>query len=546
MKTLYKKIIFSVTLVALFSSCLSDLDKTPIDPNVVQIVDQDALFTKIYGTLGLTGSQGPDGMGDVAGIDEGTSSFYRMMWTLNEFGSDEGWWVWADAGVENIRNHSWDSSNDLVRGLYARLYFDINLCNFYLNEFEKKTDDKSEKQKAEVRFLRALNYYYLLDMYGEGVPFAKGIIDKVPVEESQLPDPISRKDLFSWIESELKDIETKVYVIGEKPSYYRIDQAAVWMLLSRLYLNAEVYTGTTKWDEAADYAGKVMSSSYTLAPNYKHIFMGDNDKYSGVNQAYKEIILPIAQDGAHTRSWGGSMFLIAATRVNGMSPSGSTDQWECYRSKSNLVKKFFPNLAVASTIKADVNTMPGFAGDDRCLLESYVNTEGKEYAPTLGGGAKNGSEGFLLGWGIAKFSNIFANGEASSDTQFPDTDIPFLRASEAYLTYAEAVLRGATPTNGTALDAVNALRNRANATPWSAVDLTLENLLDEWGREFYNEGRRRTDLIRFNKFAGNVNYNWEGKGGSAEGKNIDVKYNIYPIPMNDLVANKKLKPSEGY
>lgn len=543
MKTLYKKLFFLFVTVALFSSCLSDLDKAPIDPNVVQIVDQDALFAKIYGTLGLTGSEGPSGMGDVAGIDEGTSSFYRMIWTLNEFGSDEGWWVWADVGVENIRNHTWDSSNDLVRGLYARLYFDINLCNFYLSEFENKTDEKSEKQKAEVRFLRALNYYYLLDMYGEGVPFAKGIIDKVPVDESELPEPISRKDLFSWIETELKDLESKVYKDGTKPSYYRIDQAAVWMLLSRLYLNAEIYTGTPKWNEAAEYAGKVMNSTYTMAPVYKHIFMGDNDKFSGVNQAYKEIILPIAQDGAQTRSWGGSMFLIAATRVKGMSPSGSSAQWECFRSKSNLVQKFFPDLTVAATVKADVNTMPGLAGDDRCLLESFT---GDEYKTTLEGGAKNGSESFKMGWGIAKFSNIFVNGKTPSDTEFPDTDIPFLRASEAYLTYAEAVVRGGEAKNGTALAAINALRGRANAAPWTAADLTLDNILDEWSREFYCEGRRRSDLVRFNKFAGNVNYNWEGKGGDAKGKNIDKKYNIYPIPMNDLVANKKLNPSEGY
>ncbi|GAB1416960.1 starch-binding outer membrane lipoprotein SusD [Paludibacter sp.] len=558
MKAILNRILFSLIFISFFSGCVGDLDTPPIDPNAVQNLEQgqDALFAKIYGTLALTGSKGPDGAGDVAGIDEGTSAFYRMMWTLNEFGTDEGWWVWSDAGVVNIRNHTWDSSNDLVRGLYARLYFDINLCNYFLKEFESKTDEKSIKQKAEVRFIRALNFYYLLDMFGEGVPFAKGVIDKVPVEESLLPDPISRKNLFTWIEGELLDIESILYADGSKPYYYRVDQTAVWLLLSRMYLNAGVYTGNTKWNEAANYAGKVMQSSYTLAPVYKHLFMGDNKKKSSVNMSYKEIILPIAQEATHVRSWGGSMFLVAAMRVKGMTPSGITDQWECFRSKTNLVQKFFPDLNLAKTIKADVESMPALAGDDRCLLESYYdkimekdangNDVARIYEPTLDGGAGNGSEAFKQGWGIGKFSNIYASGANATDTEFPDMDIPFLRASEAYLTYAEAVTRGGTATNGTALDAVNELRRRANAVLWSAPDVTLDNILDEWSREFYCEGRRRIDLVRHNKFAGDVNYNWEGKGDSKTGKNIDIKYNIYPIPNTDLVANKKLQPSAGY
>jgi len=354
--------------------------------------------------------------------------------------------------------------------------------------------------------------------------------------------------LFTWLETELKEIEPLMVPDGSKTAYYRTDQTAVWLLLSRMYLNAGVYTGTPDWSNAALYAGKVMASSYSLAPVYKHLFMGDNNSLSAVNQASREIILPIAQHGIYTQSWGGSLFLIAGSHVNGMNPCGSTEQWECMRTKSTLVQKFFPNLNDARNIKADEYEMPALADDDRCLLVSEVKNEDDEatYSATLAGGAGNGSDAFKQGWGFAKFTNVYASGAQSSNPRFPDTDIPYFRAGEAYLTYAEAVLHGATATNGTALDAVNELRNRANATPWTSADLTLDNILDEWSREFYAEGRRRVDLVRFNKFAGNVNYNWEGKGGTAAGQNVDAKYNIFPIPQTDLTANQNLKPSPGY
>ena len=549
-----KNILNKITVIAVtisLSGCFSDLDTPPIDPNVTQKFQQDGVFAKIYATLGLTGiggDNGGSGNGDVDGMDEGTSSFFRMQWTLNEFSADGIWWVWGDAGVPEIRSMSWDASNDLVRGLYARLYFDIALCNYFLDETKSKSDEKTKRQRAEVRFIRGLNYYLLLDMYGEGVPFAEKLIDELPVQPEDLPKPITRKNLFSWLETELKEIEPDMFTDGGKTNaYYRADQVAVWLLLSRLYLNAEVYTGTADWNNAALYAGKVMNSSYKLAPVYSNLFMGDNDNLSTVNKSYVEIILPIAQDGIYTQSWGGSLFIIAGAQVNGMNPTGCTEQWECMRTKTNLVYKFFPEN-VARNIKADQYSMPTLATDDRCLLVSQVKNEKDSitYTATLSGGAGNGSAAFKQGWGFAKFTNLYASGEQPSNPRFPDTDIPYFRAAEAYLTYAEAVLRGGNATNGTALDAINDLRNRANAVQWTDADLTLPNILDEWAREFYAEGRRRVDLVRHNKYAGEVNYNWEGKGGISGGQNVDIKYNIFPIPQTDLTANQNLKPSPGY
>jgi hypothetical protein len=532
------KIIGIAAVMLGLAACVNDLDVKPIDPNVKVDFDQTAVFAKIYGTLGLTGQVGPNDDGDIDGMDEGASSFYRMMWELNEFPSDEVWWVWADAGIPDIRAMSWSTSNDLVKGLYYRLYFDITLCNLFLENTEGLNDGNTVKQRAEVRFIRALNYYYLLDMYVSGVPFAQ--------KTGAIPEPISKSNLYAWLVGELKNIEPDLYEAGAKPNYYRVDKAAAWLLLARTYLNAKVYTGTADWDSAALYAGKVMTSSYTLAPTYKHLFMGDNDNLSTVNTASREIILPIAQDGIETQSYGASMFLIVAMRVAGMNYAGTSDNWECARAKSNLVQKFF---LAGTNILADENSFPTWAQDDRCLLVNQVkDAEGKvTYEATTAGGGKNGSDAFKAGWGIAKFTNVAADPNIEPrNVQFPDMDVPYLRLAEAYLTYAEAVFRGGAAANGTALDAVNALRRRAHASEWDAAYLTEGHLLDEWSREFYAEGRRRSDLIRHNKFAGNVNYNWEGKGGVSTGKNVDVKYNYYPIPNSDIVANNKLTQDPAY
>ena len=135
------------------------------------------------------------------------------------------------------------------------------------------------------------------------------------------------------------------------------------------------------------------------------------------------------------------------------------------------------------------------------------------------------------------------------DPTFADTDFPMFRLADAYLMYAEAVLRGGTGGDpGTALGYVNALRERAygdNSADITADDLTLDFILDERARELYWEGCRRTDLIRFGRFS-NTDYVWAWKGGVKEGKSTDSKYNLYPIPASDKGANPNLQQNPGY
>jgi len=530
------------------------------DPNRVSEVDLDGLFLKIYATLGLTGQQGPAGQGDIAGIDEGNSSFFRMIYTMNEFPADLIFWVWADVGVEDIRTARWNTANPLIRGLYSRLYFNITLCNLYLDETAGDNSSDVRAKRAETRFIRALNYFYLLDMFGN-VPFTTRI-------SRENPQQILRADLYAWLVDELRDLYKDLAPAGNRISYYRVDQAAAWLLLSRLFLNAEVYTsvletrtpGTPDWENAALYAKKVIDSPYRLASEYRFLFMGDNNNLSAVNDAHREIILPIAQHGQFARSWGGSMFLIAAHHTGEMAEWGTTDAWQCIRSRRQLVELFFPTLAPYehlnnAAVKGETEYIISRAGDDRAMFTNFrVNEQGDVIMGSLMGrrfrqGVDAGTPTtapFFEGWAITKFNNHFADPNRSpSDPVWPDMDIPFMRKAEAYLNYAEAVFRGAPESGMSALEAINIVRSRANATPLTS--LNEMEILRERGREFYSEGYRRSDLIRFNRFGGNAgNYHWEWKGGEFMSRHFEEFRNLYPIPMADMIANPNLTQNYGY
>jgi hypothetical protein len=503
------------------TSCISDLDVEPIDPSVTQTFEQDGVFAKIYATLALTGQEGPAGRGDVDGIDEGTSAFVRLIWNLNELTTDEAICSWGDPGIPEMNFNRWSSSHDQITGVYGRFYFNVTLCNHFLEQTEGMTDEKTMKQRAETRFLRALNYFYLMDFFGS-VPFTE-------VVATEAPKQISRADLFDYVEKELTECEADMYDPKQAP-YYRADKAANWLLKSRLYLNAEVYTGTPKWNEAATYAKKVMDSAYKLNPDYTHLFMGDNSG-SNINKAPQEIILPIAADGIKTRSWGSSLFLIASTRTSGMPNWGSTEGWGGNRARATLVKKFFPD----GNIPANAYVTPTTTGaaDKRALFFVDPNDRTLEIQKV---------EIFKQGYSVMKYNNARADGASPSDTQFPDMDVPFLRAAEAYLTFAEATLR-AGGSNDEALTAINALRTRANAPIFTTIN--LDRILDEKAREFYFEGHRRTDLIRYGYY-GSGDYNWDWKGGSPSGTKFSEIYNLFPIPSTDMNSNENLVQNPGY
>lgn len=221
-----------------------------------------------------------------------------------------------------------------------------------------------------------------------------------------------------------------------------------------------------------------------------------------------------------------------------------TDQgWGGNRTKKELVEKFFPNDNAPE--KSTVKEMYKAAGDDRALFSNY-GYDSKNNKYTERSLENTDRTLFTDGYAACKFTNKYSDGGTPKSTTYADADFFLFRLAEAYLTYAEATAREsgnkATTTQGT--EYINALRSRAHAQIKTAY--SLSDICDEWSREFYFEGMRRTTLIRFNRFAGNVNYNWSWKGGVLTGVNIDSHYNLFPIPTDDINANKNLKQNLGY
>ena len=446
MKKYIKIGVFAVLSVFGMTACVHNLDVESIDPNNVSAINPDQLLGKIYATLGTTGQQGPAGNGDIEGLDEGTSSLYRMTYELNEFPSDQVFWIWPDVGVDDVRKATWTADNALVRGAYCRYIFDITLCNTYLDSYAAYDATKT----AEVRFIRALNYWYLLDMFGscpfniteaEMAAYAKA--GELMGDYDNYPKQITRKNLYEWIEAELLEIEEKL-TVDRNAFYYRVDKVAAQMLLARLYLNAQVYTadpaqeyavstGTPEWAKAAEYAKKVMNATQ-LASKYQYLFMGDNDSRSKVNDAYKEIILPVAQEGSHIQSYGASLFLLASFNTDGLPAWGITQSWKCMRTRKQLVSLFFPlaknwniptalenpatwfttNEALMKEIAAcpyplgDATKLTAEAKDDRALFCNY-----REYNDSslliCNLNRENATDKFFSGWLCTKFTNVMAD-----------------------------------------------------------------------------------------------------------------------------------------
>lgn len=520
-----------VLAVAGLSSCTKDLDVTPIDPSKTMVADEPALFTKCYSNMALQGQTGQGGDCDIDGLDGGTAGFVRQLFNANELTTDEAICAWGDPGIPAFNYNQWDASHPMLQGLYYRLYTGIAYCNHYL----EVCAGADATREAEVRFLRALYYYHLMDCFGN-VPFATALM-------STPPEQIQRADLFKWIESELLEVKDQMMAPAARKDtdngYGRADQDAANLLLARMYLNAEVYTGTARWNEAKEYAEKVINGPHKLWTTgtngwsaYQMLFMGDN----GSNGASQEAILPLLQDGVKTTAWCSTLFLMASTWKADMDVDadyGTSEFWAGNRARSQLVAKFFPN---GDAPQLNIKETAIAAGDDRALFfgigRNLVVTQPTEYTS---------------GYAVGKYRNTYAAGGSPHNSQFIDTDYFLMRSAEAYLIAAEADARiNGGSTTATGAGYINALRQRANATTRSSY--TLDQILDERSRELYYEGFRRTDLIRYGYFGGDKSrdYLWDWKGGSANGAPFAKYLNVFALPAEDVNANPNLKQNEGY
>lgn len=488
----------------LLASCVRDLDRLPTNdvtgPKVysTELGTRQAL-AKVYGAWTLT-------EGDVVDIDDGSSGFIRAFFNLQELPTDEAKCAWNDETVKGLSDCTWDASTRYVAGAYYRSIIQIKYASEFLSNVDKspiKSEEK-EQMKAEARFIRAYQYWVLMDLFGD-VPF---VTEKTPTGKTA-PEKIARKDLYDFIVSELKAIEPLLKPARQQ-EYGRADQAAAQALLARVYLNAEVYTGTQHYAEAAEYAEKVIAAGYKLHGKYRELFGADNHKYTD------EIILSIVDDGQNAQNFSSATFLVAA--------SYNDDMCKLLKEKGLL-----PNVGTIS-IWGGNRATPTFAKlfgstDSRNLLLKSTDTIEK-------------LSDFDQGVYVYKYTNVTSDGKPGGHAKFCDLDFPLFRLAEMYLIYAECAARGAAD-KGKGLDYLNEIRSRAGIAP--AGSLELSQIIDERGRELYWEGHRRTDLIRFGLFTSG-SYLWEWKGGKPSGAALTADRVLYPIPAADALANPNLRP----
>ena len=522
----FKYIIPAAILTGMFlSSCVKDLDVTPLTTTTVTSAtawdsdtSADCIVAKIYSTFAIPGQSGPGNDGvDIVGADQGEASFTRSYWNLEELTTDEAKVAWSDEALNGLQYCNWGPANRFIMLNYDRLYITIAYCNEFLNQTTDNKLSVSDSRlkeihtlRAEVRTLRALSYYILLNFYGN-VPFT----DENSGIGAYLPEQKDRSFLFSWVENELKSvIDSNELPTKSAANYGTVNKYVAEMILANLYMNAEVYNQGSHYDEAASVLEDIIDNGgYSLEGNYAYNFQADNN-------LSPEIIFPIVYDGIYAQSYGGTLYLTAGAYDADMNPGadlGIAGSWDGIRAPQDLSQIFE-------------------SGDSRAM---FFKTDREQVI------ADNNN--FKQGWSVVKYTNLKRDGSKASSADFPDTDFPFYRLADAYLLYVEASLHGSGD-KAKAVGLYNQIQERAfgdkSHNIGSLSEITLDQLLEERSRELYWEGHRRTDLIRFGKY---LTKSWAFKGGNANGiSNIDSKYLLFPLPSTDVSANSNLKQNEGF
>ncbi len=515
------------------SSCTKDLDVLPKDPTVAvaeTFYAQPGAYKNalagVYANLSLTGTDGA-GSSSLQGLDAGTSQYGRCLWYLQDLTTDEVIWSYEnDPGTRELQRNIWTATNPVILGMFSRTMLEVA----FVNDFLKNTSPEKLSSRGvtdatllsniadyrnEVRVLRALAYYNMMDLFGK----APYITENDPVN-FQGPQ-YDRQQLFSYVEGELNAVIPNLKA-PKANEYGRVDQAVARMILAKMYLNAEVYIGAPKYTECVTQCNAIIAGGYTLNSNYLNNFKADNN-------TSPEMIFTLQSDGYVTQSYGPTTVFVngsvGSTEQNGSSLGVSSGGWGgALRLRKEFVQKFDGAAFNTDTRKTIIS------GSRPIDIFDIANRD----------------QGYIL----SKFSNKSSTGVAGTNSTFVDTDFPLFRLADVYLMYAECAVRGASgATLSQGLTYVNALRERANSgsavADISAFDLNLDFIIDERARELHWESHRRQDLIRFGKYTGGT-YNWAWKGNGSSGIGISSNLKLFPIPVNAIAANPNLQQNPGY
>ena len=535
-------------------------------------------FLKCYQAMVCETQGSGHGGDDLSGWDAGRSTFIRALYWSQEATSDEMYnRSGSGYGLRNATALNWEPGTQFPAWLYYRCYLIIT----YANDLLRRTEEDVLKEngvyeackndvgywRAEARFIRAYMYYILMDSFGD-----IGFVDDT-VPNGTYPVQKPRKEIYDFIVSELEAIEGEMIPAAQR-IWGRANQASAWFLLARTCLGCHVYAGTTTdYDKALTYCKKIIeSNAFSLAPNYIENFLADNNTSN-------EIIWGLASDTDHVNGSGSTNYLIKANLHAAMIAGGTgldfgiTEQWggnHCLRQV--FVEKFdeedrdFHYDDSWGDHKKDHRALIFVGPETKGMLDGSNKALVKELyadadptATTVKGKAPNGAL-------YTKWRNVQKDRVEREPTKYSSVGFPVMRLADVYLMAAEAIMRGnGGKADATALAYVNEVRERAycsgkyyqadkcNADGRITLDqLTYSWLLDERSRELWTENWRRSDLVRFDCYTNN--YSWDFKGYMPNAKDIsyygiadvDDKYNVFPIPQDDVRYNPNIKQNPDY
>lgn len=460
---------------------------------------------------------------------------HNSIFSLQEVSSDEvaiphRGADWFDGGQWiRVHRHQYNAREESINNGWFFLYAGVNNCNRVIDLFNnlvvegKVPEDQAASFISEVRTLRALFYYWLMDAYGN-VPIVTTFAGADPN-----PPTLSRAEVFAFIEAELNESVPKLTTDKGGAAYARMNFWAGKFLQAKLYLNAQVYTGTQRWAQARQACDEIINSGlFSLESDY---FANFNTNNAGSN----ENIFVIPYD--ETQAQG---FVLAQMTLHYTSQATFKLQdqpWNGYCTLQEFYNSYNDNDKRKGEwgnqrVRGNFHAGPQFSAEGEPLVDSsFDDPDGENvvFTPALNALEPNAYR--QAGARIGKYEY------AIGATPNLSNDFPLFRYADVVLMRAEAWAReNANNFNDqvNVLNLVNQVRTRAGMPAFTTM--TADELLAERGREMFYEGWRRQDLVRFGRFNGT----WDFKGAS------DPTKNLFPIPENALNANPNLRQNPGY
>ncbi|WP_073100628.1 RagB/SusD family nutrient uptake outer membrane protein [Leeuwenhoekiella marinoflava] len=476
----------------------------------------------------------------------GQSGYYYH----NELSADQT--AWPQKGrhgydnADHIRQHyhTWTEREGRLNNAWSLMWTGLGFVNNAIESIENVdaaaanvTPERLESIIAESKVLRAYHYMKIMDMWGN-VP----IVTQVGIPQN--PETVSRKEVFAFIEQELLENVEKLQPLSPK-LIGRMSKAVGYSILSELYLNAEVWSGTSRWEDCITYSDKVINGEGGSLTGNMALDQDPLGPFNNTNEDSPENIFqfPFSRKNGFGYSWGsfymGFSNMTAALDVNFSGNNAFVvvpSAFDAYQENDIRKQEWF-----LFGPQYKLGTDEPILGSEEYNGQPFVyvnnirrNSEGQTGVGSMTDGEENSGARF----------HKYRSG-TQDDPNYLEGDYVIYRLTEIYFNKAEALMRqnGGNATQD-AVDLINASRERYfSSEDWAdemytTATLSMDELLAERGREFIFEGMRRTDLIRFGEFTTGSWWDHEPSG--------DDHLTLYPIPFNQLQANPNLDQNPGY